>query len=232
MTHFCNLYGRLNSCNYIIDFFSLQLYSHLRDDRLIKMTINLPLNDSAVLDALAKGDPVAFRNIYEKFNKRIYTVALKMLQAKETAEEVTQEVFLKLWLHNQRFNDLDHLEAWLRTTTRNLSLNAFRKMALERKLDQQAFIQFNESQNATEETVLLNDARRQLDAAIQKLPAQQREVYVLCQQDGLKYEEVADRLNISVNTVKTHMKRAISSVRLTMKSNIDLTVLAIILKLF
>ena len=190
------------------------------------------LDHSDILGNLAKGDAVAFNEVYEKFNKRIYTVALKMLKAKEVAEEVTQEVFLKLWRHDQQFNDFDHLEAWLRTTARNLSLNAFRKLVLERKLGDQVFLQFSESQNITEEAILLNDARRQLEAAIEKLPMQQREIYILCQQEGLKYEEVAERLNISVNTVKTHMKRALASVRISMKTSIDVAALIILLKLF
>jgi len=190
------------------------------------------LNHSDILGNLAIGDAVAFRAVYEKFNKKIYTVVLKMLKAKEVAEEVTQEVFLKLWRYDQQFNDVDHLEAWLRTTARNLSLNVFRKLALERKLDDQAFLQFSESQNITEEAVLLNDAKRQLEAAIKKLPAQQREIYILCQQEGLKYEEVADQLNISVNTVKTHMKRALASIRASMKTSIDIAALFILLKIF
>ena len=196
------------------------------------MTVKPLLNHSDILGNLAKGDAVAFREIYEKFNKKIYTVVLKMLKAKEVAEEVTQEVFLKLWRYDQQFNDFDHLEAWLRTTARNLSLNVFRKLALERKLDDQAFLQFSESQNVTEEAVLLNDARRLLEAAIEKLPTQQREIYILCQQEGLKYEEVADQLNISVNTVKTHMKRALASVRASMKTSIDIAALLILLKIF
>ena len=196
------------------------------------MTIKPFFTDSDLLGDLAQGDTVAFKEVYAKFNKKTYTVVLKMLNVKVLAEEVTQEVFLNLWLHKQVFNDVDHLEAWLRVTARNLSLNAFRKMALEKKLNNHAYSQFNESNNVTEEAIMLNDVRQQLNEAIDKLPPQQREIYILCQEKGLKYEEVADKLNISVNTVKTHMKRALSSVRTSVKSGIDLAALIIILKLF
>ena len=196
------------------------------------MTVKSLFNNSGILGNLAKGDASAFKEVYGKFNKKIYTVVLKMLKSKVLAEEVTQEVFLKLWRYNQQFNDFDHMEAWLRTTAKNLSLNTFRKVALEKKLSEQAFRQFNETHNITEEAILLNDTKKQLGAAIEKLPSQQREIYILCQQDGLKYEEVADRLNISVNTVKTHMKRALASIRSSMKTSINLAALIILLKLF
>lgn len=196
------------------------------------MIIKTHFNDSEFLVNLAVGDPSVFKEVYNKFNKKIYTVVLKMLKSKVLSEEVTQEVFLKLWHHKQVFSDFDHLEAWLRTITRNLSLNTLRKTILEKKLSEQAYMQFIESDNVTEEAILLHDVQKQLDVTIEKLPAQQREVYILCQQDGLKYEEVADKLNISVNTVKTHMKRALASVRASIKSGIDLAALMILLKLF
>lgn len=196
------------------------------------MTTTTHFNDCKLLGDLASGDVAGFKMVYDKFNKKIYTVVLKMLKSTVLSEEVTQEVFLKLWHHQQMFNDADHLEAWLRTTARNLSLNTFRKTILEKKLSEEAYRQFRESQNVTEEAILLHDARKQLDAAIERLPPQQREIYILCQQEGLKYEEVAQKLNISVNTVKTHMKRALASVRASMKSGIDLAILFILLKLF
>jgi len=196
------------------------------------MMVRPLFDDINFLGSLAKGDTVAFKEAYERFNRKVYTVILKLLRSKVLAEEITQEVFLKLWRYDQQFNDLGHLEAWLRTTARTLSLNAFRRMALEKRLSEEAFRQFSESHNVTEEAILLNDAKKQLEAAIDKLPTQQREIYILCQQDGLRYEEVADRLGISVNTVKTHMKRALSSVRSSMKASIELAALIILLKLF
>ncbi|WP_316819131.1 RNA polymerase sigma-70 factor [Pedobacter nyackensis] len=189
-------------------------------------------DESELLAKIVEGDALAFKTVYGKFNKKSYTIALQILRSSVLAEEITQEVFLQFWRHKQRFNNFDHMEAWLRVTAKNLSLNAFRKLVSEKKHNQQAGQQFVEDHNETEETILLREARKVLTEAIGKLPAQQREIYILCQQNGLKYEEVAEQLNISVNTVKTHMKRALASVRFFMKNRVDLIILIILLKLF
>lgn len=194
---------------------------------------NQPLSDEhELLAKLATKDERAFKTVYEKFNRRIYTVSVKMLQSTVLAEEITQEVFLKLWRHGQLFNSFNHLEAWLRTTTRNLSLNAFRKIVLEKKIDKEFLQNFKETHHETEESIVLSEARNAINDAIHKLPTKQREVYLLCQKDGLKYEEVSEALQISVNTVKTHMKRALTSIRTHLKDHIDLVAIFIVLKLF
>lgn len=196
------------------------------------MAIKPLFDEIELLRKLAKGDAPAFKFVYQKFNKKIYTVTLSILKSAVLAEEVTQEVFLKLWQHNQQFNDLNHLEAWLRMAARNQSLNAFRKLVLERKLNQHSLQQFTEGHNETEEAIILRDTRQLLEAAVSKLPPQQREIYILCHQEGLKYEEVAGQLNISVNTVKTHMKRALASLRIYMKDRGDIAALIILFKIF
>jgi RNA polymerase sigma-70 factor (family 1) len=196
------------------------------------MAVEFFHDESRILANLAGGDQHAFKKVYDRYNNRVYTVVLKMLQSEVLSEEITQEVFLKLWKLKQHFNSFDHLEAWLRTTARNLSLNAFRRILLEKKADKELTSNFREDHNETEETVLLNEARAILANAIAKLPTKQREVYRLCQVDGMKYEEAALKLNISINTVKTHMKRAVPIVRGYVQSHIDVAVVIILFKLF
>jgi RNA polymerase sigma-70 factor (ECF subfamily) len=196
------------------------------------MAVNFFHDESELLAKLAEGEQHVFKLIYDRYNKKVYTVVVKMLQSDMLAEELTQEVFLKLWKLQQHFSSFGHLEAWLRTTARNLSLNAFRRILLEKKADKELTINYREDHNDTEETVLLNDARGILDDAIAQLPTQQREVYKLCQVEGMKYEEAAIKLNISINTVKTHMKRAVPSVRGYVQSHLDVAIVIILLKLF
>ncbi|MNY30981.1 RNA polymerase sigma factor [compost metagenome] len=78
----------------------------------------------------------------------------------------------------------------------------------------------------------MNDTRNVIKQALELLPAQQKEVYRLCHQEGLKYEEAALRLNISVNTVQTHMSRALKFLRTHLKNNTDIVAVLIVMKLF
>ncbi|HKG06933.1 MAG TPA: RNA polymerase sigma-70 factor [Pedobacter sp.] len=184
-----------------------------------------------LLAKVAMGDERAFRTIYEKYHRRIYTYALQILHSDVQAEEVTQEIFLKLWTQSATLHTIDNLEGWLKTMTRNRCLNLFRRIVLEAKHDHDLSKNYKESHNETEESILLNDTRNLLNAAIELLPAQQKEVYQLCHVEGLKYEEAAERLNISPNTVKTHMKRALASVREHIRNNTDIAAIVAVYSL-
>ncbi len=119
---------------------------------------------------------------------------------------------------------------------RNRCYNQLRQLRREAGKNKLAAAYWQEGCNETEESILLNDARNLLEEAIARLPAQQREVYNLCQIQGLKYEEAASKLNISVLTVQSYMKIALRSVRNTMRHTMrnytGVTVILTILKLF
>ncbi|SMD01243.1 RNA polymerase sigma factor [Pedobacter nyackensis] len=196
------------------------------------MTVPLSVNETELLAKIAQGDQHAFRIIYNKYGKKVYTHALQLLHSTVEAEEMLQEVFLKLWIMGDGILEISSLEAYLRTLTKNRSLNVLRRMALEGKVAKALAGHYKEENNDTEEEVLMQDVRDVLNKAVQLLPLQQKQVYKLCQQDGLKYEEAAERLQLSPLTVQTHMKRALKSVRTYVKANSDITVILIILKLF
>lgn len=188
-------------------------------------------NERELLAKIAQGDQHAFRIIYNKYGKKVYTHAFQLLHSAVEAEEMLQEVFLKLWIMGDGILEISNLEAYLRTLTKNRSLNVLRRMALEGKVAKALANHNREGNNDTEEEILMKDVRDLLNKAVQLLPLQQKQVYKLCQQDGLKYEEAAERLQLSPLTVQTHMKRALKSVRTYVKANSDITIILIILKL-
>jgi RNA polymerase sigma-70 factor (family 1) len=191
-----------------------------------------PLYDEAeLLQSVAKGDERAFRIIYDQHKKKIYHYAMGFLHSELHAEEIMQEVFLKIWLMKEPLLKINSLEAYLKVLTRNRSLDTLRKVIFDQKFAQRVTKDYSESHNETEESILLNDTRIALNKAINMLPEQQKEVYILCHNEGLKYEEVAVKLNISVNTVKTHMKRALASLRSDIKNHTDIVAILILLKL-
>lgn len=195
------------------------------------MTVVPLIDEKELLAKMAVGDERAFRIIYDKYNNRVYTYALQLLHSKTEAEEMTQEVFLKLWLMSENSLAVSNLEAYLYTVTKHRSLNVLRRMILEGKVEKSLGETWREDNNDTEEEVLMKDVRNVLNAAIDLLPQQQKQVYLLCQQEGLKYDEAAERLNLSSLTVKTHMQRALKSVRTYVKAHTDIVIALVILKL-
>lgn len=196
------------------------------------MAAKFLLDEKELLQRTADQDERAFKILYDTFSPKVYTHAFNLLHSGELAEEMVQEVFLKIWRMREGLLDINTLEAYLKTTTRNRCLNVIRRLLLDGKADKAITANYIEAHNETEETIILNDTRNVINQAMDLLPAQQKEVYRLCHQEGLKYEEVAIKLNISVNTVQTHMSRALKFLRHHLKNNSDIAAVLIVMKLF
>lgn len=195
------------------------------------MTVKALYSDEELLVKVARGDQRAFELLYEKYTDRVYAQALRLLRSEEPARELTQEVFLKLWRMGKDLQEIENLDAYLMKTTRNRSLNELRRILRENKTGEAFLEDYQEDENTTEEAIFLKETRELLDKAIDLLPAQQKQVYVLCYREGLKYKEAAERLNISHLVVQSHMKRALQFLRAYLKDHPDLGVLIILLKL-
>ena len=188
--------------------------------------------ESNLLERIAQRDERAFRSVYESYYPKIYTYALRYLKSETDAEEVVHEVFLKLWLRDAHALPVKNLGQYLQTITRNRSLDILRRKVLENRSDLATAVTWHEDHNETEELIILNDTKKVLENGVELLPAQQKQVYLLCREEGLKYEQVAERLNISPATVHTHMKLALKFLRAYVQQHTDIAVLLIFYKLF
>jgi len=156
---------------------------------------------------------LAFGHLFEQYHPFVYAFSLRMTHSKELAEEIVQEIFLKIWLDKERLDGIDHFAAYLNRVVRNHCFNVLRKLALEAKHMSKHLISFNEIDCSTMENLEYEDVKRMLDDAVESLPMQQKRVYQLCHQEGLKYEEVAERMNLSPQTVHAYMKEALRKIR-------------------
>lgn len=166
-----------------------------------------------LLNRLSKNDEHAFRLIFHAFSDRVYSFSLRLTRSQETAEEMVQEVFLKIWINRTSLAAIENFHAYLYTITRNLAFNTLKRMSVEEKAKTILQREQTDIHSDTEETVIHRDYQQLLNRAISHLPPQQRLVYSLCHQEGLRYEEVAQRLNISRLTVKTHMQQALRTLK-------------------
>ena len=186
-------------------------------------------SDADLMQKIAAGDEHAFSLFYYKYNKTVFLFAYRILDSETLAEELMQEIMLKIWMLGDGLLSINHIESYLRVMCRNRCYNKLRQLRREAGKNKAATIDWKDESNETEETILLNEAKGLLEKAISKLPAQQREVYYLCQIQGLKYEDAAKQLNISVLTVQSYMKIALRSVRNTMREHTGIAVVLITL---
>ena len=169
--------------------------------------------DDMLLSRLQNGDEKAFTAIYERYNKMLYVLAYKYLKDTFLAEDIVQQVFLKLWESRSLFVGSVHLRNYLYTMTKNLVLNEildnFSDMEKNYAVIQNAPEFEDKLQSALEE----KDLFQHFYKILAELPEQKRKVCLLKIRDNLSNQEVADKLHISVPTVKSHYSQAIKLLR-------------------
>lgn len=161
-------------------------------------------------------EEAVFRKIFDLYKEKIYSFSLYITHAETVAEDITQEVFLKLWLHRKSLDEITNKEAWLVTIARNLCYNQLKKMALEQKFKSQKINK--EAEQDCSEFIFYKERVAEVTQIINRLPAQQQIIFNLKQHNGLKNEEIAHQLNISKNTVKSHFYKALNTLRQKLQS--------------
>lgn len=192
-----------------------------------------PLDDELeILGKVAAGDHHAFKLIYDHFHEGVYTFSLWYLKSEVEAEEAVQEIFLKLWQLGSGLKEINNLDGFLKTLTRNRALDVLRRQARQARMGITQGIDWEEGHDETREQILLNDTRKVLQAGIALLPTQRRLVYQLCAEQGLKNDIVAVQMNLSPLTVRTHRKLALKFLREYVAKHTAVAALLIVLKLF
>ncbi len=158
-------------------------------------------------------DAGSFQLIFNQYSNKVYRLALLYLKASDAAEEILQEVFLKLWSNREKIEGLNSPEAWLRTVTKHAILNHLKKRANETIAIKKFTKDLLRTANDTDYKIRGAQYLELVQQAIQELSVQQKTVYILAREHELSYEQIGALLSLSPLTVKTHMSRALSSIR-------------------
>ncbi len=173
----------------------------------------LKYEEAKLISMLIEDSEYAFQLLYDRHRKRIYQTALRYLKSPILAQEVVQDIFLKLWFNRKNLKADQPIEAWLYTLAKNNLINRLKKIANEwqaiKALTAVAEVSVNNAGSRLEE----GQYNQFLQKAIAALPDQQRKVFVLARQQQMTYIEIGEELGISPLTVKTHMARALESIK-------------------
>ncbi len=185
------------------------------------MTANRPIQEQVLLQQLAEGNRNAFRALYDLHRDKLFYYTLKLTDSRQLAEDILQEVFIRVWQHRETLKEIRSLDAWIFTVAKNQVLNGFRRASLERSI--LATMESAEAIDPVTQSINYKDTNRFLQEAINRLPPQQKMIYRLRQEQGLKNQEIAHQLNISPLTVKKHIAQASRSLRILLEKQIGLT---------
>lgn len=171
------------------------------------------LHEKTLLTRVAGGDEKAFELIFHHYRHKIYHYAFHLFEDRDKADELVQDVFLKVWLSRDKILEVESFDAWLFIIARNKTFDALKRISLESSRKAAiagSFVQDPE----TAEIKLINKENEQiLHHALGRLSPQQKLIFTLSRHQGMKHAEIADRLNISRHTVKTHLVHALKVLR-------------------
>ncbi|HEX9509263.1 MAG TPA: RNA polymerase sigma-70 factor [Puia sp.] len=168
----------------------------------------------AFLQQIAAGDQAAFRQVYLSFYKRLYQFALAIVKTREPAEEIVEDVFIRIWQQREGLPSIRNLRVYLYTATKNTALNYLSKKARASITEPFDHIQIelNASSITPEQILITAEMYQKIQKAVEALPPRCKMIFKLVREDGLRYKEIAAILNLSVNTIDVQMAIAVKRI--------------------
>ena len=181
------------------------------------MPKDLTYDITILLKQVAEGDEKAFRIIFDHYKVPFHAAAFKMTRSAEIAEEITQEVFVNLWLKRKLIAAAKKPDSYIFVILHNCIYYHFRKLAHERQLKLKLEQEIENNGNRIETLLDEKENRNILENIINQLPPQQKLIYKLAKQEGMNRNEIARQLNISPNTVRNNLTSAVKYLRTCLK---------------
>jgi RNA polymerase sigma-70 factor (ECF subfamily) len=150
-----------------------------------------------------------FASIFKKHQRSVYQLAYRVTKSSQQANDIVQEVFLKLWEHRRSIAEIDNMDAWLSRVVRNKLTDFLRKAAADDRLRASLWRKVQHVQNDAAQPLEVKESDMLMHEAVEQLPDQRKIVYRLNRETGMSYQEIADQLSISKHTVKNQLYLAI-----------------------
>ncbi|RXK83611.1 RNA polymerase sigma factor [Filimonas effusa] len=170
------------------------------------------LSDMELLSRMAEGDANAFQKLFYQHWEKIFSIAVMYTKSEVLAEELVQDIFLKIWLHREKIQDQSNFQGYLFITARNHIYNKLRIKSQETEYRQELHAHFADSR-AADDLLILKQSQELIHQAVESLPPQQRKIFILSRYEGLTLEEIGAQMGISPLTARAHMRKALASLR-------------------
>lgn len=179
---------------------------------------------------IQKDDNIAFYNLYERYCRRLHGFVLRYVKQREDAEEIVQEVFVKIWESRNKIDAYSSFESFLFTIAYNTTISLLRKRTNETKYLEhiKSLQQPNNFPDLIDE-IYFNELNDKVQSLLNELTPRQKEIFQLSREEGLTHDEIAKKLDISVNTVKKHMGNTLSFLKSQIDSGLTINLLFICL---
>jgi RNA polymerase sigma-70 factor (family 1) len=187
----------------------------------MKLTANHAYDESQLLPQMAAGDENAFRSIYQNWYARIHAYVLSLVKSPQLAEDLIQEIFIKVWETRDQMGGVQNFGAFLFAISRNHAINALKSAARSQSLLGELLKHV--PQQRFDDEIIARDYERFIQRVLDSLPVRTRDIYYKCKEQGRTYEEVARELGVSGNAVKRHVINSIKALREAASKDLGIT---------
>lgn len=184
------------------------------------------LSDETLLLLIARNQPNALSELYHRYHRLVFSLALGVVGDSATAEEVTLDVFTRVWQKANTYQpDRAAVRTWLSRITRNLALNVLRHR--DARLDSWTLSWVDvtsppiPTEHQPDAQTELAQAQARVQAAIRELPPEQQEALALAYYRGYSHRQIADKLDYPLGTVKTRIRSALKKLRQLLQDEIE-----------
>lgn len=165
-------------------------------------------------------DEQVYRELYYYFHPRLFVFVNGLVRNADIAEEIVSDVMIKIWLMENRLGYIENLPVYLFKAAKNAALTHLAKKKPE-NVELTEAIENTISDEDSHDQLQLTETRRLIESTVRSLPAQCQMVYRLVREEGLSYKQVSDVLDITQNTIETHMRIALKRIRLVLAAYLE-----------
>lgn len=189
-----------------------------------------PLDEKALLLQISEGNEKAFRTLFKTYYERLYHYVFSFTKSAQITEELTMDVFLKIWLGRDIIPQIEKFDAFLFRVAHNKSIDFLRSVAKDPRFQDLLWEQLQIANDIQPDaTLILHEYEDKLRQAVSLLSPQRKKVYQMSREQDMTHDQIAAQLNLSKNTVNNHIVEAQRFIRTYLSKNCDLAFLILLL---
>jgi RNA polymerase sigma-70 factor (family 1) len=194
-----------------------------------------PYDEQLLLKQISEGDEGSFNIIFSQYRDRLFVYLAAITKSKEAAEEIVLDVFMKLWLGKEIVTEIQNLQSFLYRIAHNKAIDFLRSAQRSPVQQNEIWEAIQSSAGETSSDHLLNrhNAEAALNEAVEQLSPMRQKVFQLSREEGMSYDQIADHLHLSRNTVRNHVAASLEFIRKYLQDKgYDMAVIAVVVSSF
>ena len=169
--------------------------------------------DSEIAGRIRKGDKTEFESLFRSYYVSLVNYAKTLVRDHDTAEEIVQDLFVRIWQNKEKFKIKSSLNGYLFRSVHNRCIHNIEHLKVVSRHAETETMHYDNSVEDPSEILQYKDLQLRIARTLKRLPERSAEIFCMSRFDGLKYNEIAEKLSVSVKTVEVSMGRALKEFR-------------------